>query len=85
VFLIACEPKTTVTTEGEYTVQEMEVKDVTSIGYILELNGLFTNTLFTVESDLDLTIGDIVYVKLYEDETVVIVSVKTTTITTGVT
>lgn len=83
VFLVACEPSPpATTTEGDYTVEEMLVQDVNDNSYILKQSSLFGNTLYVVESEMVLEVGDTVYVKLYEDETVVIISVKSVEITT---
>lgn len=79
ITVVACD----VTTES-FTVQEMEVVDLIDNGYILEGPAFLIGTiLYEVEStELDLEIGDTVYVRLYESGNVTIISQKEETIET---
>jgi len=83
--LMACDPvvpTVKVTTEVPYDTVEMEVDGIVPGGYIIADKGFFGTTLYTVDSALILEIGDTVYVRLYEDTTIELISKKVVVTTT---
>ncbi len=85
--LVSCDKPTTTTTETPYTIEEMKVTAITLTGYLLKSPNIFNTAIYTAEAvpgSPVYAVGDMLYVRMYEDELVVeIITIQDiTTITT---